>query len=532
MPPQPKHGGFNATDSSFFVLFEQRRVPSPEERETIQAILVEKAAHLSHLNSQVPKRRSGKKVKVPRELRTELDYTRCSIKFHRALISPWRQLPVEVMSEIFLFTLQAESDELIVWTDHRRTGTMLLCKICSAWRAIALSTPALWNSLSLTSHDLRRPLDWVSTWLDRSRSTPLRLQLYWDTLVPPDVVNSMISTFASHLHHTVRLTIYETYRNAESEPTTPDPEHPYPELPLVESHSSPLLSFVAVTLPPSSRMWDWIHAVCRAAPRLTHLITSQFSLHSFPVDKLTHLDLNSTFPSHPLPMFQVFQIFEHSSNLEDVGFVIEGPAVTSSPRSLIGMKSISKMGIISEEHLGPFLEQAEFPSLVDLRLEQIDLWPSPEFCSFLSRSSCALTALDFYGCFITQQEIIACLQHKACNTLEIFSARECFPQDADALLEHLTYQGPEHRIYNPNLIVIQLHEIHTTDGHLSAMVESRLFAAQSPEPPAVARLNQIRFSFDYDDTASHPEDWKRLRKVEKMADNSEFEIGWPDQDYW
>ncbi|KAJ7366553.1 hypothetical protein DFH08DRAFT_680624, partial [Mycena albidolilacea] len=136
----PKPEGFHVADSPFSALYETGRVPSVQETKMIQELLVEKKAYLAHLNSKVPKRRTGKKF--PRELRLQLDYTRRFIKFHQALIAPWRRLPVEIMSEIFLFTLEVDDDKY--WDDDR-WGTLLVCKICSAWRAIALRTPSLWN---------------------------------------------------------------------------------------------------------------------------------------------------------------------------------------------------------------------------------------------------------------------------------------------------------------------------------------------------------------------------------------------------
>ncbi|KAF7363708.1 hypothetical protein MSAN_01028600 [Mycena sanguinolenta] len=160
-------------DSPFFGLFKQNRGPTPDERKTIQELLAEKRDHLSHLNSQVPKRRPGKKHKVSGELRVELTYTRRWLDFHRALVSPWRPLPVEIMSEIFILTLESKGDaaEDERWADDR-AGTLLLCNICSTWRAIALRTTVLWNTLSLAVFTLRRYPEWISTWLARSRSSP------------------------------------------------------------------------------------------------------------------------------------------------------------------------------------------------------------------------------------------------------------------------------------------------------------------------------------------------------------------------
>ncbi|KAJ6502229.1 hypothetical protein C8R45DRAFT_862027 [Mycena sanguinolenta] len=488
----------------------------------IQELLLEKTAHLAKLNAQAPRRRSGKKLS--RQLRAELDYTRAFIKFHRALISPWRRLPVEILSEIFLFTLKVRGgdrnrDDLYPWVDDRR-GTLLLCQICSTWRAVALQTPALWNTLSFQSYwAFRRPLDWVSTWLDRSRSSPLHLQLRWDPNLSPNIRNSVLSAFTSHLPHTVKLAVEEV-QYAETPRSAAEESHP--QLPLIESS---VLSSVNVCLAADSPIWDWIHSACRASPDLTHLSTSHFSADSFPLANLTDLDLGD-----PIPMLDAFQVFEYASNLQNVAFRIKGPAVACSAGALLGMKSVSKMEIFSDDP-SEFLERTEFPNLVTLAMSHcIFPWPDAEFRSFLSRSSCALKGLGFYDCYITQDKIIDALQHGACKTLETFYVDECVPSEADALLQHLSYK-PDRPLCNPKLRVIELHDIFVPDGVLSAMVESRLFASSSSGQPAPIPmpLDNVSFSFvpRLGQEAVHPEDWKRLRELDE---NEELEIGWPDLD--
>ncbi|KAJ6502203.1 hypothetical protein C8R45DRAFT_1092093 [Mycena sanguinolenta] len=533
MSLQPKSGVFKPADSPFFGLFEQNRVPSLEERKTIQQLLAEKTAHLSHLNSQVPKRRPGKKHKILSDLRAELAYTRRWLDFHRALASPWRQLPVEIMSEIFILTLKSREilDQDEPWIDDR-AGTLLLCKICSVWRAIALMTPALWNTVSVRLSNLKCPFEWVSTWLTRSRCTPVYLQLFWNHRALPNAINSVVSVFVSHLHHTTGLSIngFDAGFDIFDLDYANDIDEEYPKLtskPLVPSPlRAPLLSTVVVRLPRGS-VWDWIYAACRASPCLTHLATSQTSLDSFPVANLTKLKC-----TRRTPMSQVFKIFEDAPNLRHVDINVGGPAVPSSPQSRLIVKSVTKLSIASYEHLGEFLEPVEFPSLVNLHMRYVDEWPGPSFHSFLSRSSCALTVLEFHGCVISPTEIVTCLQHSACKTLELFSMDQC-SEDVDVLLRHLTYHGPEHSpCSNPNLRTIILHNINSTDGLISAMVESRCSPTVTFGPPGPVRLTEVRFSFFlYSPDTDHPEDWKRLREMEKMK-GPELKIGWPHRFRW
>ncbi|KAJ7343149.1 hypothetical protein DFH08DRAFT_810663 [Mycena albidolilacea] len=409
------------------------------------------------------------------------------MELHRALISPWRRLLVEITFKIFVFTLKTRrrepgpphyDEEDPTWIDDR-SGTLLLCKICSAWRAIAMSTPALWNTLYLSADDVeRRPLDWVSTWLDRSKCFPVYLQLFWDHKALPDLINSLMSVaVVSHLHHIAELEIEDLDFNRGRR------------------------SLFSVLNYPKTVYGNGL---------------MRFAV--FPRANLTGLTLWS-----PTLMRLVFEIFEHALNLRHVDFNIVEDASMMSPKSLLGMKSVSTLKLSFDLGLRRFLEQAEFPSLVGLHFFGIGDWSRAELHSFLSH----------------QGEIIACLQHKACNTLESLSVRDCsIVNEDDALLKLLTYYGPQHPFCCPNLRAIWLGNFYATDGLILAFVESRLVTLLSKlpsAPPPPARLKQVRLSFldlvdDESKEAEHPEDSKRLREVEKIADKSELDIVWLDEE--
>ncbi|KAJ7129181.1 hypothetical protein C8R44DRAFT_776102 [Mycena epipterygia] len=59
--------------------------------------------------------------------------------------------PVELISEIFLHCMPDEQDGLKahIFSTSYTPISMLLSNICSLWRDIALSTPALWSTLYL-----------------------------------------------------------------------------------------------------------------------------------------------------------------------------------------------------------------------------------------------------------------------------------------------------------------------------------------------------------------------------------------------
>lgn len=513
-----------AADSPFSDFLSKNRNPSLKERNTIQELLAEKTAHLAHLNSKVPKRRTGKKI--PRRLRAELEQTRRFIKFHQALIAPWRRLPVEIMAEIFLFTLDVTSlndGEDDYWNDDRGS-TLLLCKICRTWREIAISTPALWNVLSLTLHNIPRPLDWISTWLDRSRSFPVYLQVFWGNGALSDVINPVLSLFESHLHHAAGLWIDGL--DIEN-PELVDASYPLGTFPgPSQLLHAPLLTTVGADLPPGST-WDWIRTACCASPRLTCLTTSKFSIDWFPITNLTKLHFID-----PLSMFDALQILERAPGLQDISFDVDGPSAISPTGKVLVMGAVSRLEITSTDHLGEFLEQIEMPGLEELGIHQIVNWPEAEFRSFLARSSCVLRVLDFYVVQIAEDQVIACLQQKACNMLEGLVVSECLPP-ANALLEHLTYR--EHPFPNPHLKWIELLNLQSTDGLFSAFAESRVVLRDGGLPsgvPAPTRLGKLRFSFFegtiVSEEISHRNDCERLRKLDDAY--PELDLIWPGTD--
>lgn len=67
---------------------------------------------------------------------------------HRALLSPARRLPVEVLQEIFHHCSLDKLEGSLV--DHRQ-APVLLTHICSSWRRVAIATPSLWSSIHIVS---------------------------------------------------------------------------------------------------------------------------------------------------------------------------------------------------------------------------------------------------------------------------------------------------------------------------------------------------------------------------------------------
>ncbi|KAF8171988.1 hypothetical protein K438DRAFT_1981801 [Mycena galopus ATCC 62051] len=129
-------------------------VPSDKEVEYIRMDLVSLNQELARIDARI------------RELFTQRDQVQADIDSREALISfpgAYPQILNAVMSA--------------------QEAPLLLCRICSPWRTIALSTPRLWASLHIPldyilRHEPRKPA--VIEWLQRSAACPISLTLVFE----------------------------------------------------------------------------------------------------------------------------------------------------------------------------------------------------------------------------------------------------------------------------------------------------------------------------------------------------------------
>ncbi|KAJ6594644.1 hypothetical protein B0H19DRAFT_67094 [Mycena capillaripes] len=111
-----------------------------------------------------------------RELSVQQDKIQAYVGSQRLLFP--RHIPADILRESFFACLPNTSRNAVM---SAQEAPLVLCRICTAWRTIALSTPRLWASLNVlfafvTSREsLRMPA--VTQWLERSAACPISLSL-------------------------------------------------------------------------------------------------------------------------------------------------------------------------------------------------------------------------------------------------------------------------------------------------------------------------------------------------------------------
>ncbi|KAJ7689550.1 hypothetical protein B0H17DRAFT_1011967 [Mycena rosella] len=192
--------------------------PEDEEIAEIQTLLAEPLLQLSHLDDEIAKLQAALG-----DLTQERARLRAYVDAHRALISPVRRLPLDIIQEIFVACIPTHRNCAMSAMD----APVILGRICSSWRAISLSTPRLWSRLHIVEptcpynsaiavfeEKLEQRLQTTTAWLGRSGQCPLSISLqstFDRTSFTSTTQNHLIQAllpFASRWEHMTFTTLF------------------------------------------------------------------------------------------------------------------------------------------------------------------------------------------------------------------------------------------------------------------------------------------------------------------------------------
>ncbi|KAJ6481680.1 hypothetical protein C8R45DRAFT_1002655 [Mycena sanguinolenta] len=201
--------------------------PRDDELVQIKSLLTEPCTRLKRLEDEI-----AVLQKTMDKLIEERDTVAAFVEAHKALTSPLRRLPLDIIEELFMACLPTNRNCVMSATE----APVILGRVCSSWRTISLSTPRLWSRLhiveptrpystntGLYEAKVAQRLEVAKTWLQRSGMCPLSISL------------------EGNLDHGI------------SPPLTPNPAHPSPSADLFLNLLIPLASRwqnIRLTIPP------------------------------------------------------------------------------------------------------------------------------------------------------------------------------------------------------------------------------------------------------------------------------------------
>ncbi|KAJ7437727.1 hypothetical protein FB451DRAFT_1193045 [Mycena latifolia] len=185
--------------------------PHDEEIVEIKAFLAEPTLRLKDLGDEI-----ADLQKALDKLTAERARISVYVDAHRALISPARRLPLDIIQKIFIACLPTHRNCAMSAIE----APVLLGRVCSFWRSICLSTPRLWSKIhivepqcpysgptALFEEKLAQRLETIKMWLGRSGQCPLSISLqcvlrgYGGFTTAADQILQALAPFASHWEH-------------------------------------------------------------------------------------------------------------------------------------------------------------------------------------------------------------------------------------------------------------------------------------------------------------------------------------------
>ncbi|KII84436.1 hypothetical protein PLICRDRAFT_365506 [Plicaturopsis crispa FD-325 SS-3] len=408
-----------------------------------------------------------------------------------------QRMPPEVLGKIFSLTRPIK---VYKWSPAAHKAPLLLCRVCSKWRAIAISTPCLWDSLKITigEHAPTPRFPLIESFVSRARGRPLNFVLdghgrWYGTDAVKEIVDRIQDIYVPRIAQWQHgnITIHSR--------TTGRP------LPPISYGSAAMLKHLHMTvLFDSNDRAQQLESISHAvnvfgpAPGLRYLYLGA------PRELLQHfLAVHWEFLEElycPLEMtaYACFRIFMQCPSLDtctadigehnpatDIPLQAFPPGQTIFPR-------LRDLGLVVNADITALLNAVTLPGLEVFSAMQScegeppapdprPPWPHATFISLLERSSCRLTYLSLIHMPITDAELIECLRHmKDLDLLDVRTHEDetiitdefltAFTFSVDPFEEDLPSDTLCPRLTKLTLIEA---DISTTDGVLANMVESR-----------------------------------------------------------
>ncbi|KAJ7354579.1 hypothetical protein DFH08DRAFT_955964 [Mycena albidolilacea] len=434
-----------------------------KEIDEIKALLVEPCRKLKRLDDEIDVMR-----KALDKLVKERDTLSACVEAHKALLSPFRRLPRDIIEAIFMACLPTHHNCVM----SAQEAPVILGRICSSWRMISHSFPRLWSSLHIVEpvhhynsspglHQAKvaQRLEVVDAWLRRSGMCPLSisLQSYLDHGIgmdPPfmestpntDSFLHILVPFASRWQN-ISLTISLSAVQA---------------LLRLTENEVPLLKSLTITEcrenPYDSTTWTLPQACVLGAPGLARFSLSGRNVHSLDLplcwSNLTALSLlgsgwsTGTITANPQTCQVVLDILSRCPELRTCTVMtFEPPDSGYLPDFVVECPFLHTFDLLCDSTplhtAGRLLSRLSLPALQDFQLEGINFGgPDPEntfsansLLSFFAAST-RLESINIDGAMFSKAILIDIFRRLPLGVRHITIARHVWqPRLADTTLD-------------------------------------------------------------------------------------------------
>ncbi|KAJ7168221.1 hypothetical protein C8R43DRAFT_983597 [Mycena crocata] len=412
--------------SPFHNLLHTNYIPTPDEALRIRQLCAKPLNELARLEQEISQAQA-----ILHDLQRSYRQLKTNVDAHLALLSPMRNLPPEVLQLIFTMTLPPNRNCVM----HASEPPVLLGRVCSGWRKIAMATPELWASVhvvcppvdyaeSATSPTrIQRQVGAMDAWLARSGACPLSISIW----VSREAGFGGVQVAAANPFIESILPLSARWRDIELRVPTDSLD----SLHYLQGSDVPKLQTVAITNGGSFARDDWSGNLLflQHAPRLRTLSLTHegnVNLPSFPWAQLTSLALSPTQEFFGLDTTMTLEILRQCSNLRTC--TLHFPPTDQANALPLRHFTLPHLAVLSVRAnnfpstdctLADIFDSLVLPALQVIEVEDRngDLNIFPALSRLLSRSPCRLQKLKLTDITATADDLICLLALQSVNSL-------------------------------------------------------------------------------------------------------------------
>ncbi|KAJ7646525.1 hypothetical protein FB45DRAFT_890683 [Roridomyces roridus] len=342
-------------------------VPSDAECQKIRTDVSQRVVRLESVNKRL------RELDAERDqLTAERDELETYVDSHKALVAYPRRLPPDVIREIFVACLPTDRNAVM----SAQEAPLLLARISSAWRHIALTTPRLWSSLHIpVEFVLEKPeqrIPAVSLWLQRSGVRPISLSLSFTSEC--EGLDALLDCLAESAARWRNIEVWDAPREVAQ------------RFAGMLRHSIPVPIALQQLGIYRNEYMPWVADWIMPGPAFEAPEVDSFLLRPFFCAQFTHLSLESAGPSNGIALSDVLNLLGQCPRLISFAFVPldSGPQdpinigdqySASKPLAVLSLKSFSIIHprYLTLKSVGHLLNHLDLPALRQLHVPTTSL---------------------------------------------------------------------------------------------------------------------------------------------------------------
>ncbi|KAJ7743860.1 hypothetical protein B0H16DRAFT_1693399 [Mycena metata] len=348
------------------------------------------------------------------------------IAAERALLSPIRALPRELLARIFVLRSSISNTHL----DYI-TAALTVSQVCRGWRALAHATAVLWVRFPLYYLDdwgKRIPVhQWVlyKSWLARCGS--LTCDVLLRKAPPATVERAKQDDWPDDGHVVLNATHYSYRRLPRTQWSLLDME--YQPNNSYSAEVEDIASVRSLTIHiVDAKKFKRRQSVVERGPKLEELvlrcdpdslISRPALLPLVPLENVKRCEMSS------FPLTNGLQVLSEAEQLETLKWTVshcEGGETVPHISTKVHTLDLTVWECLGEDGLAPLFDNLTAPQLATLKIlwryhpvyvdmDAAPIWESDRFITFLTRSVASLTSLTLLHANISEEELITLLEH-------------------------------------------------------------------------------------------------------------------------